>query len=122
MTYCVYTRAHLDPTTLLYGRVHVVRPPFSAAGGAPAGVLAHTRMRALLPLSDYKARSRPECAQLMWRPDAAAPYGAHETADVIALLTSNGFVADAALAAILANADANHESGERLLVAGDFAP
>lgn len=116
--FCVYTRAHLDPATLLYGRVHVVRPPFTAAA-APAAVLAHTRTRALLPLSEYKARA-PECAQLMWHPEAAAPYGARETADVVALLASNGFVADAALADILRGAA--NESGERLLVAGRFAP
>ena len=116
--FCVYTRAHLDPATLLYGYVHVVRPPFTAAAGAPAAVLSHTRMCALLPLSEYKARA-PECAQLMWRPGAAAPYGARETADVVAHLTSNGFVADAAFADILRGA--TNESGERLLVAGRFA-
>lgn len=121
MTFCVYTRTHLDPDTLLYDRVHVVRPPFTAAGGAPAGVLVHTRTRALLPLSEYKARARFECAQLMWCPRARAPYGAHDTAAVLALLASNGFVADAALATVLRNADANHDSGERLLVVGNFA-
>ena len=129
--HCVYTRAYLDATTGQYEHVFIVRPPFAAALGTPAGVLVHVRTRALPPISGYKGHvfvaSRDGCAQLLWAPKAQRPYYAGaDTPDALNVLLRNGFRNNAPLAerleaASAASAAGSADDGERLFLVGDFA-